>query len=53
MFRDYLRANREIAAEYATLKQRLAREHAFDREAYTDLKGPFVRRVLDLGARGR
>jgi GrpB-like predicted nucleotidyltransferase (UPF0157 family) len=53
VFRDHLRANPEIAAEYAALKQRLAREHEFDREAYTDLKGPFVQRVLDLAARGR
>jgi GrpB-like predicted nucleotidyltransferase (UPF0157 family) len=32
--------------EYAALKRRLADAHRFDREAYTDAKGPFVQRVL-------
>lgn len=47
-FRDYLRSNPAKAAEYAGLKQRLAHEHEFDREAYTDAKEPFVREVLNL-----
>jgi len=45
-FRDALRASAELAAEYAELKQALAIEHEFDREAYTEAKGPFVSRVL-------
>jgi len=45
-FRDALRADPALAAEYAELKLRLAREFRLDREAYTDAKEPFVRRVL-------
>ena len=45
-FRDYLRAHLDVAAEYADLKWRLAEVHRFDREAYTDAKGPFVERIL-------
>ena len=45
-FRDALRANAVLAAEYAELKLRLAAEFPRDREAYTDAKEPFVRRVL-------
>lgn len=48
VFRDYLRRTPTIAAEYADLKQHLAKLHEFDREAYTEAKGPFVQRVLDL-----
>jgi GrpB-like predicted nucleotidyltransferase (UPF0157 family) len=45
-FRDRLRVRPELAAEYAELKRRLAREFADDRGAYTEGKAPFVRRVL-------
>lgn len=45
-FRDRLRSDHELAAEYAGLKRRLAGKFKFDREAYTDAKAPFVRRVL-------
>jgi len=47
-FRDYLRAHPATAAEYEALKWRLAREFPFDREAYTDAKGPFVERISAL-----
>jgi GrpB-like predicted nucleotidyltransferase (UPF0157 family) len=47
-FRDYLRANPPRAAEYAALKRRLARRYRFDREAYTEAKEPFVRRILEI-----
>jgi GrpB-like predicted nucleotidyltransferase (UPF0157 family) len=47
-FRDRLRADRALAAEYAALKTALARRFRHDREAYTDAKGPFVARVLAL-----
>lgn len=50
-FRDYLRAHTDVALEYTRLKQELAERHRFDREAYTDAKGPFVRRVLALAMR--
>ena len=46
-FRDYLRIDPVTAREYGELKQDLARRHEFDREAYTQAKEPFVRRVLE------
>jgi GrpB-like predicted nucleotidyltransferase (UPF0157 family) len=45
-FRDLLRRNERVAEEYAALKQELARTFEFDREAYTDAKYPFIKRVL-------
>lgn len=45
-FRDRLRTDAGVAAEYAALKLALAARFEFDREAYTDAKEPFVRRVL-------
>jgi GrpB-like predicted nucleotidyltransferase (UPF0157 family) len=47
-FRDYLRRHPGVAREYAVLKRDLARRHRFDREAYTDAKGPFIMRVRKL-----
>ena len=47
-FRDYLRADPTTAGEYAALKQRLAREHHLDREAYTEAKRPFIDRITEL-----
>ena len=44
-FRDYLRVHSDVREEYGTLKQRLAREHRLDREAYTEAKRPFIDRV--------
>ena len=46
-FRDALRADSTLAAEYAALKQDLARSFEFDREAYTDAKTPFICGVLE------
>ncbi len=45
-FRDLLRADPALAAEYATLKLDLARKFEFDREAYTEGKSPFIARIL-------
>jgi len=45
-FRDAIRRDQALAAEYAALKKRLAEMFRFDREAYTDGKTPFVERVL-------
>jgi GrpB-like predicted nucleotidyltransferase (UPF0157 family) len=47
-FRDALRADPDLAAEYEVLKLRLAAEHASDVEAYTQGKRAFVARVLAL-----
>jgi GrpB-like predicted nucleotidyltransferase (UPF0157 family) len=46
-FRDALRANTGLRDEYAAIKQQLADKHATDREAYTNEKATFIRRVLD------
>jgi GrpB-like predicted nucleotidyltransferase (UPF0157 family) len=45
-FRDALRANSNLAAEYEALKLRLAQEHRNDVDAYTRGKRDFVARVL-------
>ena len=45
-FRDTLRRDATLAAEYGELKRRLALSLREDREAYTEAKTPFVRRVL-------
>jgi GrpB-like predicted nucleotidyltransferase (UPF0157 family)/GNAT superfamily N-acetyltransferase len=45
-FRDRLRADRTLAAEYAALKRALARRFEQDREAYTEAKSDFIRRAL-------
>ena len=45
-FRDALRADTALAAEYSALKRRLSEAHRTDREAYTDAKAPFIARVL-------
>ena len=48
LFRDYLRAYPETAAEYAALKLELAQRYRDDREAYTDAKGEFIQGILML-----
>ena len=45
LFRDYLIAHPEIAAEYGELKRRLFGDFEHDRDGYTEAKGEFVRRV--------
>jgi GrpB-like predicted nucleotidyltransferase (UPF0157 family) len=45
-FRDALRRDDQLANRYADLKQRLAGEHADDREAYTNAKATFVAEAL-------
>lgn len=48
IFRDYLRAHPSVARDYEQLKNRLASEHMYDREKYTDEKLEFVNQVLKL-----
>ena len=50
-FRDYLRAHADIAADYEALKRSLAEKYEFDREAYTEAKGPFVTQVTGRALR--
>jgi len=45
-FRDVLRAEPELAREYAELKRALAERYRDDRDTYTEGKTPFVTRVL-------
>jgi len=45
-FRDVLRGDRQLAADYAALKARLAETHHDDRERYTAAKHNFVADVL-------
>jgi GrpB-like predicted nucleotidyltransferase (UPF0157 family) len=46
-FRDALRTDSALRAEYQALKLDLAQRFADDKPAYTDAKGPFVRSVID------
>jgi GrpB-like predicted nucleotidyltransferase (UPF0157 family) len=50
-FRDYMRSHPETAAEYASLKMRLAREYGFDREGYTNAKTAFIKDTETKAAR--
>jgi GrpB-like predicted nucleotidyltransferase (UPF0157 family) len=45
-FRNALRQNPELAAEYAALKQALADQYHRDRDAYTEAKTGFIQSVL-------
>lgn len=45
-FRDRLREDPEIVEEYLALKRSLAKRFTGDREAYTEAKSDFIRRVL-------
>jgi GrpB-like predicted nucleotidyltransferase (UPF0157 family) len=56
-FRDYLRAHREPARQYAELKRQLAHRFPHDIEAYMDGKDAFIKatevQALAWAARGR
>ena len=45
-FRDHMNAHPEDAAQYEALKQRLFKEHAEDRSAYTEGKHHFITQIL-------
>ena len=45
-FRDALRADPRLRDEYAALKRQLAARHRNNRNAYSNAKSEFVRRVL-------
>lgn len=47
-FRDILRSDSKIAAEYADLKRDLAKRYKDDRESYTQHKWPFIIQVLQI-----
>lgn len=47
-FRDYLLSHPEAAEKYQQLKIKLAQEHKYDREQYTDAKSEFINQILKL-----
>ena len=51
LFRDYLIAHSQTAAEYEKLKLELASQHPNDRVKYTQLKTDFIVRVTELAKR--
>jgi GrpB-like predicted nucleotidyltransferase (UPF0157 family) len=46
-FRDLLRRNSDVASSYASLKKELAYKYENDREIYTELKWPFIKKALE------
>jgi GrpB-like predicted nucleotidyltransferase (UPF0157 family) len=46
LFRDYLRAHREVAAEFEAVKRGLASRFRDDRHAYTNAKGPILWEII-------
>jgi GrpB-like predicted nucleotidyltransferase (UPF0157 family) len=46
LFRDYLISHPVVSCEYEKLKQKLAEQHKYDREQYTDAKTAFINDVL-------
>jgi len=47
-FRDYLINNPTEASLYESLKKELALKYKNDREAYTDMKADYIKRITDL-----
>jgi len=47
LFRDALRADVELARRYAAVKLALAKQHTYDREAYTAGKAAFIAAALN------
>jgi len=52
-FRDFLRRQPEVAAEYYQLKQRLAAEFGADRDGYASAKTAFIDAVVERAGRER
>jgi GrpB-like predicted nucleotidyltransferase (UPF0157 family) len=50
-FRDALRRDSELAANYGRLKLELAQRFRHDREAYTEAKSSFIRSAIDAHAK--
>ena len=46
LFRDYLIAHPESAAEYAVLKQKLFKDYEHNRDGYTEAKGNFIQTIM-------
>jgi GrpB-like predicted nucleotidyltransferase (UPF0157 family) len=52
LFRDYLIAHPDVAADYGRLKRELAAEYPGRRVRYTEAKGDFIDRVTEVAKRG-
>jgi GrpB-like predicted nucleotidyltransferase (UPF0157 family) len=46
-FRDALRHDPDLVTAYAAEKQRVAEAVAWNKAAYSEAKGPFIRSVLE------
>ncbi|MQA85728.1 MAG: GrpB family protein [Streptosporangiales bacterium] len=46
LLRDYLRCHAAAAAEFATVKRRLAERFPYDGKGYTDAKNPYVWEII-------
>ncbi|MGI2336736.1 MAG: GrpB family protein [Dehalogenimonas sp.] len=51
-FRDYLVTHPEAAVEYGQLKQDLAVKYKYNRDAYTEGKTAFIKRITNLAKTG-
>lgn len=47
-FRNYLRENSRTAGEYEKLKLKLAKKYKYDRDAYTEAKTEFIKKINRL-----
>jgi GrpB-like predicted nucleotidyltransferase (UPF0157 family) len=52
LFRDYLKAHKDIIHQYYELKVRLAEQFKHDRNAYTGAKSAFIKRILSEAEQG-
>lgn len=52
LFRDYLKAHGEMVRQYYELKVQLAEQFKHDRNAYTDAKSAFIKRILSEAEQG-
>ena len=50
LFRNYLQTHPEAMQQYATLKQKLAKAHPDDRQAYADGKAAFIKSIIVTAA---
>jgi len=51
LFRDFVRAHPDVAAQYAALKQELATSYRDDRGGYVDAKEPFIWETMAAATR--
>jgi len=48
-FRDYLKIHSDITKEYGNLKVQLIQKYKHDRDAYTEAKTEFVKKIIKMG----